>query len=294
MFDRYFPVLRLICVALAAMLLYQASRWMTFRDPLSSVRMPEVPTLGEGTPETNHTTKVVAPAEAMSGNPSNTNLVSTAGAGKPVKATNASSGGSVTSGLPVSAQMPRVDTKGTNSSAANEVSNGSTNVAKADSALQSNKSGTNASDKSGGLKAGTNLPATASSARPDSKAGGPAGQGRVPGGARNRLPGGMSGQLAELSPELKARVDKIYQSELFGPVIHPMPPALLGVVGREAIISVNGQQQLLKEGADFNGLKLIKVGVNRVLIEENGKEKELMIFAGFGGETLVSKQKDKP
>jgi hypothetical protein len=45
---------------------------------------------------------------------------------------------------------------------------------------------------------------------------------------------------------------------------------------------------LIKEGDSIGGVKLLKVGINRVLVEEDGKPKELMIFAGFGGETLMS------
>jgi hypothetical protein len=32
---------------------------------------------------------------------------------------------------------------------------------------------------------------------------------------------------------------------------------------------------------------LLRIGINRVLVEENGEKKELRLFAGMGGETLL-------
>jgi hypothetical protein len=69
--------------------------------------------------------------------------------------------------------------------------------------------------------------------------------------------------------------------------------ALLGIAGKVAFLrSPSGQTGLVKEGDDLGELKLVRIGVNRVLVEQDGQKKELMIFSGFGGETLVPKSTD--
>lgn len=98
----------------------------------------------------------------------------------------------------------------------------------------------------------------------------------------------------KLAADVQDKVDRIYQSELLGPVIRPMPMELLGIGGKDAFIRTpNGQTGLLREGEEFGGIKLLKIGTNRVLVEEKGKQKELIIFSGFGGETLVQKEQAK-
>jgi hypothetical protein len=44
---------------------------------------------------------------------------------------------------------------------------------------------------------------------------------------------------------------------------------------------------LVKEGEDLGPIKLLRIGTNRVLVEQEGQKKELMIFSGFGGEPLL-------
>jgi len=110
-----------------------------------------------------------------------------------------------------------------------------------------------------------------------------------PGGGRGQ---GMGGAPA-LSPEAQARVDKIVDSEILGPVIRPMPMALMGIAGRSAILrSSTGQTGLVKEGDELGGLKVVRIGVNRVLVEEKGEQKELTLFDGLGGESLLPKPKE--
>jgi hypothetical protein len=106
--------------------------------------------------------------------------------------------------------------------------------------------------------------------------------------------GGMPGMKApSLPPEIQARVDRVTESEILGPVNHPMPMALLGIAGKVAFLrSPSGQTGLVKEGDDLGEIKLVRIGVNRVLVEQDGQKKELMIFSGFGGETLVPKSTD--
>ncbi len=51
---------------------------------------------------------------------------------------------------------------------------------------------------------------------------------------------------------------------------------------------------MVKEGDSLGELKLLKIGINRVLVEQNGQKSELMIFSGYGGDSLLPKQKDTP
>jgi hypothetical protein len=90
-------------------------------------------------------------------------------------------------------------------------------------------------------------------------------------------------------------VDRITDSEILGPVPRPLPTALLGIAGNVAFVrSASGQTGLVKEGDSLGGLKLIQIGTNRVLVEEDGQKQELTIFSGYGGESLMPKQKDNP
>jgi hypothetical protein len=109
------------------------------------------------------------------------------------------------------------------------------------------------------------------------------------------MPGrpGMRGgkPLPELPFDIQARVDRIYESELFGQVMHPMPAGLMGIAGNMAFLrSSSGQTGLVKEGDSLGEMKLLRIGINRVLVEEKGEQKELMIFDGYGGESLLSKK----
>ena len=101
------------------------------------------------------------------------------------------------------------------------------------------------------------------------------------------------GKATELPPEIKARVNRIYESELFGMVMRPVPMGLLGIAGSSAILrSPSGQTGLVKEGDSLGELKLLRIGINRVLVELDGKKSELMIFDGYGGESLMPKEKE--
>lgn len=103
-----------------------------------------------------------------------------------------------------------------------------------------------------------------------------------------RGPGG--GPPKPLDPLVQARLDRIIQSEVLGPVPRPMPLALLGIAGTDAFIrTTNGMSGLVHEGAEFGGIRLVRVGVNRVLVDDAGTLKELTIFNGAGGESLLPK-----
>src|ERR1017187_161379 len=92
----------------------------------------------------------------------------------------------------------------------------------------------------------------------------------------------------ELPPAMKSRISKITDSEILGPVMHPVPMGLLGIAGEFAFLrSANGQTGLVKPGDSLDDIKLLRIGINRVLIEQSGQKKELMIFSGYGGDSLL-------
>ena len=109
------------------------------------------------------------------------------------------------------------------------------------------------------------------------------------------MPGmpGQPGSAPKLSPEIQARVDKIVSSEIFAPVMHPLPMGLLGIAGDTAFLrSATGQTGLVKPGDSLGDLKLLQIGINRVLVEQDGQKKELTIFNGFGSGSLLTNQDD--
>ncbi len=100
-------------------------------------------------------------------------------------------------------------------------------------------------------------------------------------------------KLPELAPPILARVDRITDSEILGPIIRPLPMGLLGIAGNVAFLRApNGQTGLVKEGDELSGLKLLRIGTNRVLVEKDGQKLELTIFSGFGGESLMTQPKE--
>jgi len=214
MLERYNPILRLVCIALAGLILYQISRLAFQRDAVARGRI-ETPI-----PRVDATNKTKVE-------------------------TNASA-------------------KSTNSATA------STNSAS--TSTNSTSTSTNAA------AAKTNGPVT------------PATQTRMAMGPR-RGPGGAP--QMNLPADVQAMIDKIRQSQLLGPDIKPPPMALMGIAGKDVFLrGPNGQTGVIREGEDLGGVKLIRIGTNRVLVEENGQQKELTIFSGFGSETLLEK-KDK-
>ena len=94
----------------------------------------------------------------------------------------------------------------------------------------------------------------------------------------------------DVPPAVQARVDRITQSEILGPVIRPLPMALIGIAGKDILLrTATGQTGLLREGEELGGVKLLRIGTNRVLIEHEHQQKELTVFSGIGGETLLPK-----
>ena len=96
-----------------------------------------------------------------------------------------------------------------------------------------------------------------------------------------------------LPPAISARIERITQSEILGSIIRPLPMALLGIAGQDAFLRApNGQTGLVKEGEELGGVKLLRIGTNRVLIEHEGQQKELSVFSGFGSESLLPKPQE--
>lgn len=113
----------------------------------------------------------------------------------------------------------------------------------------------------------------------------------MPGGG----PRGGSRGGAPLSPQIQARLDRIIQSELLGPVPRPLPMALLGIAGTNAFLrSSSGMSGMVAEGGELGGLRLVRIGTNRVLVNEGGTNKELTIFGGAGGESLLPRSTNQP
>ena len=110
-----------------------------------------------------------------------------------------------------------------------------------------------------------------------------------------RTPGRGGMKKIDLPPEVQARVDRIIDSEIFGPIMRPMPMALIGIAGDEAFIrATNGQTGPVKVGGELGGIKLLQIGINRVLVEADGEKKELTLFDGVGGESLMPKSTNEP
>ena len=103
----------------------------------------------------------------------------------------------------------------------------------------------------------------------------------------------QTNRSSALPPEIAARIDKISNTQVLGQIMRPPPMALMGIAGPDALMrGPNGQMGMIRVGEQLGGVKLISIGVNRVLVEHDGEQKELMLFEGFGGESLLSKGKE--
>ena len=213
MLERYERALKIACIGLAVLMLYQFVRLAVRRDPLANLNMPALPSLPPAA-ESNST------AQAGSGR-NRTNSVASR---------DAASTGAVA--------IPRPETGGR------------------------------------GLRPGLPLNMPMADMNPMSGAG--------PGRRGPPLP-----------PDVQARIDRITDSEILAPIVRPLPMALLGIAGPFVFLRApNGQTGMVKEGDGLGELKLLSIGINRVLVEQDGQKKELTIFSGFGGETLLPKEKD--
>jgi hypothetical protein len=287
--ERAEQILKILCAVLGLALAVQLGKLAIHSNALAGVTIPDLPSLPADT-------NVIAAVVNRPAKP-DTNIVSKI---KDLK-TNATP--ALTDTNAVSKQKPKVsDTSNsapspvvmasapaaTSAPPTNSITLAPTNVPPTN-AIASNA--TNANPATNKLEASTNAIAaesanTNSISTPGKKR--PKRGGDLPPGML--MAGGAGGKAPKLTPEIQARVDRITESEIFGPVMHPMPMALLGIAGNSAFLRApSGQTGLVKEGEDLGEIKLLRIGVNRVLVEQNGEKKELMIFAGLGGESLLPK-----
>ncbi len=313
--ERTEQILKIACFALAALLLYQLVRAVIRSNPLANVSIPELPSLAANTnaPAGTKTTNAVAadlakkgtnaPAKGATNAPANVSTNASTNA-----STNVSTNVSTNAAAPVLAAAPDTNSVSPGNLVRTvtvtmpvAVESGS-NAAISPAQLERLKTATNGVVRVE-AKGGTNLTAEMLAGRGDtnaaaaraaararmSGAGGPDAAMMAMGGSRP----GRGGPAPELSPAIKARVYRIYDSEVFGPVMRPLPMALLGIAGNTAFLrSPSGQTGLVKEGDSLGELKLVKIGINRVLVEQDGEKKELMIFSGYGGESLLPKPQE--
>lgn len=273
MLERLEKPLRIVCLVLGAMVLLQVARFATKKNPLDQLSIPELPTL---------TTNELAQADAKA-----TNSIPVTTLEK--KQTNAVAAQKETNAV----ASANVELKNTNAMV--ESSKGQTNAVVKTYGTDSNVTAQAASAApqsnlvSQVVPGGTNSVATNVVTMGTNKSAAPSGM--PPGGM---MPGGRpptAKKASGLPPSIQARVDKITESELLAPVVRPAPMALFGIAGDSAFLrGPLGQTGVIKEGEEIGGIKLLKIGFNRVLVEQDGEKKELMVFSGFGGESLLPKE----
>lgn len=285
-------IVKVLCLILAALVLYQLVGIVLRWNPFHGVAVPELPALAaatNGPSGSAHTANLPATVASKGTNrpphqPS-TNLMAVAGS----NSNSPSPSEKQTNVIARTEPMP-LGTNAINDTA----TNASTNIV---ARLQTKSDGTNLVPATLSTNTGTNLLASAAASEtnihsaPKSKMNSPgampmpdmAGMGFNP-----FQPPGKPG--ANLPPALQSRISRITDSEILGPVMRPLPMALLGIAGDVAFLrSDSGQTGLVKEGDTLADIKLLRIGVNRVLIEQNGQKKELTIFSGYGGESLLPK-----
>ncbi|MGO8697978.1 MAG: hypothetical protein ACLQVY_09710 [Limisphaerales bacterium] len=294
MLDRFERPLRMLALALAAVLIFQLARLLWRGDPLAHLRIPDLPALAASTnaPGTNSVpgTNVAAAktnVAAVATNAASTNALSTTNAAHATHPTNSET----STDLAATTAKPATNVvSGTNAAIATNPTNSatSTNLAATTNKVATNiVSGTNIATgtNKGSLAAGTNSATGPTNALAQSEHG--------PRSARSKGMGGMmpgGPPHIDLPPAVQSRVDKIIESEILGPVMHPQPMALLGIADEDVFLRLtNGQTGPVKVGHEFGGIKLLRIGMNRVLIEQDGEKKELTLFGGLGSESLLPK-----
>jgi hypothetical protein len=287
--------LRILCLCLAGLVLYELIGMVTRWNPFRGTTVPELPALTIATnspPGGTHGTNLMAatgpkgtngmphsPGTNMVHSGSSTNISHFSPPALVENKTNGETNLSVTIGPVVKATNTAIiattnilarqnsPPSGTNSISANIATNGGSNLL-----LSASATGTNAASRHKRARPGDAM-------RPDMA--GLAGMNSGPSG-----PQGKRGP--DLPPAVQARISKITDSEILGPVMRPLPMALLGIAGNVAFLRSNsGQTGLEKIGDTLDDIKLLRIGVNRVLIEQDGQKKELTIFSGYGSDSLL-------
>ncbi len=294
--DRREQILRLSCLVLGALLALQLARFIVAGDPAKGLVIPALPSLPPELDAQNKGTNSVS-AKGVVEKKTNAPAVEAvvkmgASTTNSVGQTNAA--GAIErkpSGVEVALKTPETNVAATSAASRNLSANDSTNAAttiRATNALPlvSTDRQSNSAHSTGLAQKGTNVLSTAAVPKSGTNSNALNASSRT-----NSFPAGrmaMGGKPVELPAEIKERVDRITQGEILGPVIRPMPMALLGIAGPNAFLrSSDGQTGMIKEGEKVGSLKLLRIGNNRVLIEEEGEKKELSIFSGLGSETLM-------
>jgi hypothetical protein len=322
MFERLETWLKGVCIFLALFIVFVVVWAAHQSNPLAHVVVPSPPTLPADT-NSVAASKGTNPPGAQVAN--GTNL--TSGTNSPLttgKATNVTNNvvsktatnqvaSSPTNPASAAAVLETNKLPSTNESAeapkasASAGKAGATNSAALIMGNETNKPATNSATSGAGVPpalatatnaAGNHVAASTADSKTNAAPSGPVPPGRRAGpglppemaGMMGLGMGGPGAKLPELPPLINARIEKITDSEILAPVMHPQPLALLGIAGDVAFLrSPSGQTGLLKESETLGEIKLLCIGTNRVLVEQDGQKKELTIFSGYGGETLLPK-----
>lgn len=320
MFERSEALLKILCAGLGALILWQAVHAVQRSNPLAGTSIPPLPSLPGATngpaeakgptPQpgggsgTNANPPAVAAARGLegmgdTGKLGGLTLPGKLGTNAVRDRVHAPAGGSGTNGQRSATGALAAAKSGRNMIALGTNAVGRVRAARAGgtNALASvpETGATGAVQKAVAMTGDTSLVAGVGSDLPAPSA-------RKAKGGRGDRPGagpgmfmaggpGMPGQSGPpLPPAIQARLDRIVESELLAPMMHPQPVALLGIIGSDAVLQApNGQSGLVKEGDESGGIKLLKLGINRALIEEAGEQKELTLFSGLGSDSLLSK-----
>jgi hypothetical protein len=289
MLDRFERPVKIICLAMAALLAWQLGSLVLSGDPLANLKIPALPTLPGATNEPAKPVQKETNAAMLKNTGTNAAIGTNASNG-----TNSANGTNTANGI--NAANSTNTAKGTNAVSSTNAMAQSTNTSVAGDPGQTNAGSGPASGGSRRSGPPEAMPGLPPGMTPEMMAGMPPEMaarmmaGGAPGGRR-----GAGMKKIELPPEAKARVDRILDSEIFGPIIRPMPLALIGISDQEAFLrATNGQTGPVKVGGQLGGIKLLRIGVNRVLVEQDGEKKELTLFGGIGGESLMPKPANAP
>ena len=281
--ERAGQLARILSFIIAGVVVYELAGFAIRWNPFRGVAVPALPELSAATntPSAHgHATNQMANTA-----PKGTNLPPHQPSTDVAHASTNSVAGPASNSV-AHTDIPAAGTNATVAAAANVITNAGTIPAATNigTALVSTKGSTNlvTTGDTNGPSQKSNKKKTGSPANP-----GVGGMPVIAGMGFNPFPPG-GGRPPSLPPAVQARVTRITDSEILAPVMHPLPMALLGIAGEYAFLRAdNGQTGLVKTGDSLDDIKLVRIGTNRVLIEQKGEKKELMIFAGYGGESLL-------
>jgi len=302
MLERRELLLKIAVGVAAGVVLYELLLFVVHINPLWRVKIPALPSLPPSASTTGSSKTTNTPPAKASGSNAAQQVATVKGTNSPATSTNvtAKAGKASDHATNSLSRATNVVATATNQLAAgtNAPANGTNVLATASAnspALTNGAIASNAPVSTTSAVARTNLqPGGPPGMPPGMMAMGPGGGPGMPPGIMGMGPGGPGMKPGpELPPDRQARLDRIIDSEILAPVMRPLPMALLGIAGPHVFFRApNGQTGLVKEGEELGGVKLLRIGVNRVLVEEKGEQKELTIFSGFGSESLISAKKD--